>query len=328
MDWTRILANVVGELFHPVTAAYAIAAIGLNVHFGLTGLLNMGQAGFMLIGAYGFAITTLAGHSAAMGLLVAIAASTVFALLLGMPTLRLRGDYLAIVTIAAAEIVRLIGRSTSMTWLTGGNAGIAGDGFKNSFHATCLLPDGNSTILWWTYPNCYSNSWWLRIVAWTLVGLLCLLVWRLTRSPWGRVLKGIREDEDAVRSLGKSVYSYKMQSLILGGGLGALGGVIFVLPQAVQADSMGRPTTFFVWTLLLLGGAATVFGPVIGSMLLWAVLMLIKTVLRDVVPSTVLRTEQIEMFSFIVVGLTLMLLVIFRPQGILGDKKELSINVR
>jgi len=328
MDWTRILANVVGEFFSPITAAYAIAAIGLNVHFGLTGLLNMGQAGFMLIGAYGFAITTLAGHSALTGLLVGLAASVVFALLLGMPTLRLRGDYLAIVTIAAAEIVRLVGRSTSMTWLTGGNAGIAGDGFKDAFHATCLLPEGNSTILFWTYSNCYSNSWWLRIVGWLAVALFCLLVWRLMNSPWGRVLKGIREDEDAVRSLGKSVYSYKMQSLILGGALGAIGGIFFSLPQAVQADSMGRPTTFFVWTLLLLGGAATVFGPVLGSMLLWAVLMLVKSVMRDVIPSTVLNTEQIEMFSFIIVGLTLMLLVIFRPQGILGDKKELAINVR
>ena len=328
MDWTRILANVVGEFFSPITAAYAIAAIGLNVHFGLTGLLNMGQAGFLLIGAYGFAITTLAGHSALMGLLVGLAAATIFAFLLGIPTLRLRGDYLAIVTIAAAEIVRLIGRSTSMTWLTGGNAGIAGDGFKNAFHETCPFPTGNTTVLWWTYPNCYSNSWWLRIVAWVLVGLFCLLVWRLMNSPWGRVLKGIREDEDAVRSLGKSVYSYKMQALVLGGVLGAIGGIVFVLPQAVQADSMGRPTTFFIWTLLLLGGAATVFGPVLGSIMLWSVLMLIKSVMRDVIPTAVLSSEQIEMFSFIVVGATLMLLVIFRPQGILGDKKELAINVR
>src|SRR5690606_24292307 len=125
MDWTRILANVVGEFFSPLTAAYAIAAIGLNIHFGLTGLLNMGQAGFMLIGAYGFAITTLAGGSALAGILVGLVAAVVFSLILGMPPLRLRGDYLAIVTIAAAEIVRLIARSTSMTWLTGGNAGIA-----------------------------------------------------------------------------------------------------------------------------------------------------------------------------------------------------------
>ncbi len=96
------------------------------------------------------------------------------------------------------------------------------------------------------------------------------------------MLKGIREDEDAVRSLGKSVYSYKMQSLVLGGGvIGAAAGIIYVLPRAVQPDSMGRPMTFFVWTILLLGGAATVFGPVLGgSIIFWAALMLIKSVMR------------------------------------------------
>jgi neutral amino acid transport system permease protein len=86
--------------------------------------------------------------------------------------------------------------------------------------------------------------------------------------------------------------------------------------------------TFYVWTILLLGGAATVFGPVLGSILLWTTLMLIKTVLRDVVPTTVMRSEQIEMLGWVLVGLTLMLLVIFRPQGILGDRKELAIDVR
>jgi branched-chain amino acid transport system permease protein len=86
--------------------------------------------------------------------------------------------------------------------------------------------------------------------------------------------------------------------------------------------------TFFVWTILLLGGAATVFGPVLGSMIFWAALMLIKSVMRSTVPPEVMRTEQIEQFGWIVVGVTLMLLVIFRPQGVLGDKKELAINVR
>ena len=86
--------------------------------------------------------------------------------------------------------------------------------------------------------------------------------------------------------------------------------------------------TFFIWTILLLGGAATVFGPVLGSIIFWAGLMLIKTVMRDGVPETIMRNEQIEQFGWIIVGVTLMLLVIFRPQGILGDKKELAINVR
>ncbi|WP_372593100.1 branched-chain amino acid ABC transporter permease [Actinotalea sp.] len=326
MDWSRILTNVVGEAFAPTTAAYALAAIGLNIHFGLTGLLNMGQAGFMLLGAYGFAITATAGWPLWASLLTALAAAALFGLILGVPTLKLRGDYLAIVTIAAAEIVRLVGRSTSLTWLTGGNAGIAGDGFKESFQATSPLGDGRTQIGPFEYSNSLSNSWWVRIVAWVLVALALYLVWRWTRSPWGRVLKGVREDEDALRSLGKNVYSYKMQALVLGGLFGALAGIIYALPRAVQPDSMGRPMTFYVWTILLLGGAATVFGPVLGSILLWTILMFVTSFLREIVPDTVLRTEQIAMLGWVLVGLTLMLLVIFRPQGILGDKKELSIN--
>lgn len=326
MDWTRILSQVAGEIVAPTTAAYALAAIGLNIHFGLTGLLNMGQAGFMLLGAYGFAIATIGGWPLWAAVLVAVATAAVFALILGIPTLKLRGDYLAIVTIAAAEIVRLIGRSTSMTAITGGNAGLAGDQYKYTFEDLSPFPDGNFALGPWSYSNNLSNSWWLRIVAWALVGLACLLVWRLMNSPWGRVLKGVREDEAAVRSLGKNVFAYKMQSLVLGGVLGAVAGILFVLPRAVQADSLGRPVTFYIWTILLLGGAATVFGPVLGSILLWTVLMLIKTVMRDVVPASIMRPEQIEMFGWVLVGVALMLLVIFRPQGILGDKKELAIH--
>ena len=136
----------------------------------------------------------------------------------------------------------------------------------------------------------------------------------------------IRDSEDAVRSLGKNVYSYKMQALVLGGVIGSLAGILYVLPRAVQPDSMGRSMTFFIWTILLLGGAATVFGPVLGSIIFWAVLALVKLTLRDVVPTTILRSEQIEQFGWIIVGVALMLLIIFRPQGILGDKKELAIN--
>ncbi|RYV52752.1 branched-chain amino acid ABC transporter permease [Pengzhenrongella frigida] len=326
MDWTRILGQVAGEIVAPTTAAYALAAIGLNIHFGLTGLLNMGQAGFMLLGAYSFAIATIAGWPLWAAVLVAVASAVVFATILGIPTLKLRGDYLAIVTIAAAEIVRLIGRSTSMTRITGGNAGLAGEKYKYTFEELSPFPDGEFSLGPWQYSNNLSDSWWLRIVAWTVVGLACLLMWRLMNSPWGRVLKGVREDEDAVRSLGKNVFAYKMQSLVLGGVLGALAGILFVLPRAVQADSLGRPVTFYIWTILLLGGAAAVFGPVLGSILLWTVLMLIKTVMRDVIPTTVMRSEQIEMFGWVLVGIALMLLVIFRPQGILGDKKELAIR--
>lgn len=326
-DWSRILANVGGEVFAPATAAYALAAIGLNLHFGMTGLINMGQAGFMLMGAYGFAIATMNGWSLWMAVLAGLAAAAVFAVILGIPTLSLRGDYLAIVTIAAAEIARLTVRSSSLTALTGGNAGIAGNDFKGSFQETCPLPAGSWALGPFQYPNCLSNSWWLRIVAWTLVAVALVLVWRWMRSPWGRVLKGIREDEDAVRALGKNVYGYKMQALVLGGLFGALGGMIYVLPSAVQADALGRTLTFNIWTILLLGGAATVFGPVLGSILMWTVLMLIKSTLRAL-PFDFITGTQAEAFSWILVGVTLMLLVIFRPQGILGDRKEVAIDAR
>ncbi|GEA84229.1 MAG: branched-chain amino acid ABC transporter permease [Cellulomonas sp.] len=328
MDWTRILINVAGEAFAPATAAYALAAIGLNIHFGMTGLLNFGQAGFMLLGAYAYAITAIAGWPFFASVIAAMVAAVLFGILLGIPTLKLRGDYLSIVTIAAAEIVRIISRSTSLTWLTGGNSGLSGgDGYKSSFESLCPFPDGTTTIWLWTYPNCTSSSWWLRLVAWVAVAIGCVLVWRWMRSPWGRVLKGVREDEDAVRALGKNVYGYKMQALVLGGIGGAIAGIFYTLPTSVQADAMGRTMTFNIWTILLLGGAATVFGPVLGSILLWTVFMLVKSVLRDAELSFISSTQS-EAFSWMLVGLTLMLLVIFRPQGILGDKKELAIDVR
>lgn len=328
MDFGQLLTNVLNEMLGPVAIAYALAAIGLNIHFGLTGLINMGQAGFMLLGAYGFAIATIQGAPLLVAFVVAVAVAVVFALLLGLPTLKLRGDYLAIVTIAAAEIVRMVGRSTALTELTGGSEGLTGNSFKHTFQDASPFPDDRWTLGPLTLATNASNSWWLRIVGWTLVLLACLLVWRLMRSPWGRVLKGIREDEEAVRALGKNVYGYKLQALVLGGALGALGGVVIVLASSVQADSLGRPVTFNTWTILLLGGAATVFGPVLGSLLFWGALVLVRGVLRGVVPPDVLSVQQIEQIGWVLVGLTLMLLIVFRPQGILGDKKELAINAR
>ncbi|GAA2241395.1 hypothetical protein GCM10010401_12700 [Rarobacter faecitabidus] len=326
MDWARVLQQSLGELIAPTTAAYVLAAIGLNVHFGFTGLLNMGQAGFMLLGAYGFAIATIQGASFWVALLIAGVSGAVFALILGIPTLKLRGDYLAIVTISAAEIIRMIGRSTVFDQWTGGSSGLTGNSFKSEFQSLSFLPDGTTTIGPWGYANNGSDSWWLRIVAWTLVALAVLLVWLLTRSPWGRVLRGIREDEDAVRALGKNVFGYKLQALVTGGVLGALAGVIYILPRAVQPDSMGRTMTFWVWTVLLLGGAATVFGPVIGSMIFFSVYMFVRSGMRIAVPESALTSTQVEQFGGLLVGVVLMLLVIFRPQGIFGNKKELAFD--
>ncbi len=326
MDWVRVLSQAAGELIAPTTAAYALAAIGLNLHFGFTGLLNMGQAGFMLLGAYGFAIATIHGAPLWLAVLIAAGLGAGFALLLGVPTLKLRGDYLAIVTISAAEIVRMIGRSTLFDEQTGGSSGLTGNSFKSDFQSLSPLPDGTTSIGMWGYANNGSDSWWLRIVAWALVLLAVALVWLLVRSPWGRVLKGIREDEDAVRALGKNVYWYKMQALVLGGVLGSLAGILYVLARAVQPDAMGRTMTFWVWTVLLLGGAATVFGPVIGSMIFFSLYMVVRSGIRVAMPEAILSSTQVEQVGGMLVGIVLMLLVIFRPQGILGNKKELAFD--
>ncbi|WP_314687154.1 branched-chain amino acid ABC transporter permease [uncultured Bifidobacterium sp.] len=326
MDFTTVIGNSLGELIAPTTAAYALAAIGLNIHFGMTGLLNMGQAGFMLLGAYGFAITQSMGWSLFASLLAALVLAAIYALLLGIPTLKLGPDYLSMVTLASAEIIRIIGRSTSLTNLTGGSAGISPQNFTEKFEGSSPLPNGSTTFLLWTYSNNIANSWWMRIVAWSLVLIAVLLTWRWFHSPWGRVLKGIREDENAVRSLGKSVTTFKLQSLFLGGAFGAIAGIVFVLPRSVQPDSLGRQVTFYTWTILLLGGAATIFGPILGSCLLWVLLTFTKELMRGAIPATLISSDQVEALGWVIVGVALMCLVIFRPQGLLGDRKELAFN--
>ncbi len=321
-----VLLNVLREAIAPSTAAFALAAIGLNIHFGLTGLLNMGHAGFMLLGMYGYAIVIRDGGTMWEGLLAGFVAAAAFALLLGWPTLKLRGDYLSIVTIAASEMIRYLGRSQKLASLTGGATGIRGNDFKAPFEELSPFPDAMVTIGPFSLHGSRSTSWWLLVVSWGLVALFLLFYWMLARSPWGRVLKGIREDEDAVRSLGKNVYYYKMQALVIGGVIAALSGILWALGNSVQPDSMGRPTTFWVWTLLLLGGAATVFGPALGSVLFWSALVLVKGVAGELIPDSVMSPDQIEPFSLALVGVTLMLLVTFRPQGILGNKRELAFH--
>ncbi len=320
MDFGFIISNAAGEIFSPTTAAYALAALGLAVHFGYSGLLNFGQAGFMAVGAYGFAISTLTFNVPFfIGLLIAVVAASIFALLLGIPTLRLRADYLAIVTIASAEIVRYIVTTNQLTAVTGSANGLAA--FEGGFYEMNPFPAGD-------YFGMNNRDFFIRIVGWGLVALCCTLVWLLMRSPWGRVLKGIREDENAVRSLGKNVYAYKMQALVIGGVLGALAGMVFTLPRgAVQPANYGTELTFFLYTCLLLGGLGTVLGPVIGAMIFWVVLSLTQGLLFGAIESgaiTFLNTVQAGQLRFILVGVALMLLMIFRPQGVFGNKKELA----
>ncbi len=162
------------------------------------------------------------------------------------------------------------------------------------------------------------------------------MVFLLMRSPWGRVLKGIREDEDAVRSLGKNVYLYKMQSLVLGGLFGAIAGFFVALQHTnMNPTWVATDTTFFAYTVLLLGGAARVFGPVAGSIIFWFLISFLDLVFDEltsgsdpILPTWLMDNQQASLMRLIFMGLALMLLMIYRPQGIFGDRRELAIDAR
>jgi neutral amino acid transport system permease protein len=310
---------------------FVLLAVGLNVHFGYTGLLNFGQVGFALLGAFGIAVSVVRWDLPFwVGIIIGLGAAVLLALLLGIPTLRLRADYLAIVTIAAAEILRLIFRSVGATAVTGGTRGLSG--FNEGFVALAPWTGGRQYDILGTRWS--GAQLWLALVGWTLVALTSLLVWSLMRSPWGRVVKAIREDEDAARSLGKNVYAYKMQSLVLGGVIGALGGTMYALGLgSVNPDQYQNANTFLAYTALILGGAARIWGPVIGGMILLFLVQFADTGLKalisnGIIPDSLLSPTDVASLRFVLIGVGLMALLVFRPQGILGDRREVMLDAR
>jgi ABC-type branched-subunit amino acid transport system permease subunit len=324
IDFGVLLSNGISQLIGPSAIFLALLALGLNVHFGYTGLLNFGQIGFALVGGYGMGIA-VANYGLPLwaGVLVGMACGVVLALLLGIPTLRLRADYLAIVTIAASEILRLITRSTSQTDFTGGSQGLTG--FGGSYVAANPFDRPDYSILGLVVRN---DVLWAICVGWTVVALCTVLVFLLARSPWGRVLKAIREDEDAARALGKNVFAYKMQALALGGVFGALGGIVYALAtQSLTPDFYSPPQTFFAYAALILGGAGRVLGPVIGAMIFWFLLSVTDGFLRQATAGsdpliTFIETQDVGAIRFVLMGLFLGLMMVFRPQGILGRRRE------
>lgn len=391
-------------------AVFALAAIGVNLNYGYTGLLNFGPVAFMAAGAYGMGLVITAGGTGAwifvLGILVGLAAASFLALLLGLPTLRLRGDFLAITTIAAGEVLRValrsenffsmaiilllvVGGSGLLTWWlpqieatasrwAAGVGAIAVMGVASSliWRAEILLgetggpfgvprPDEPSIVerfySWNPYPSGeYSltdiavigdilgaipwlddvlnrtafndRQMWVITITWALVALCSFIVWRLVASPWGRVLKAIREDEDAARAVGKNAFAYKLQSFVVGGMITALAGIMRAMDQAFfNPQQFQTQTTFFIWTVLILGGAATIRGPIAGAIIFWFFVIFIEGILDQMVdegwiPESVLDPNQVSSVRFVVLGITLASLMIWRPQGMFGKKEEALLD--
>jgi branched-chain amino acid transport system permease protein len=306
-----------------VAGIYTIFTLGLQVQFGYTGLLNFGHVGFMAIGAYTMAILTVkAGLSMWLAAVVAVVVSALSGVIVGLPTLRLRSDYFAIVTIAFGEIVRYV--ATNQDNWTGGSQG-----------TTNLGPIGQATE--------FSSSWdrfqsWLGgelhigskdtvmlIVVWAAALVLLTVVAALLRTPWGRVLKAIREDEDAAASLGKNAFAYKLQSLALGAALAGLAGCFYGWQFSFFSPDDFQPLlTFFAWMILLLGGAGRVFAVPVGA-LLFGVLFA-GTRFFTFAPFSLLDSAQRAYVRLILIGLVLIGLMLFRPQGILGKREEMVLE--
>lgn len=297
-----------------VTGIAGIFALGIQLNAGSTGILNVGQVGFMAIGAYTFAIL-VADYELSMwlALLAGQIAAIVTALLLGLTALRLRADYFAIATIAFAEIVRLVAQNARE--LTGGNQGIGGfdrdwrrvsDAMSGFFEGIGL---GDSHLL----P--------LLVVTWGLFLVLLGAIRYAIGTPWGRVILTVREDEAAAQAIGKNVLAYKLQSLSIAAALGALAGFLFALQLRFLVPQSFDPTfTFLAYAAVILGGLGSYVGVIVGTVIVWVLLELTRFLELPI------SSDRIAAIRFILVGLALIVLSMARPQGLFGKREEMVLR--
>jgi branched-chain amino acid transport system permease protein len=298
-----------------LAGTYTIFALGLQLNVGYTGIINFGQVGFAAIGAYTMAIlVTDVGLSFWVSLPLAILVAVGFGLLIGLPALRLRADYFAITTIAAAEAIRFTAQNARD--LTGGNQGLLG--FSDDWDSVAETIEGWLQSLGWSDPE---PLFPLLIVVWAVALLATLGLWRLQRTPWGRVLRAVREDEDAARAVGKNVFVYKLQSLSIAATLGAISGFFIALNlNFINPDAFQPLVTFLGYAVLILGGLASYWGVAVGAILFWTLLEGLRFI------DLPLEDAEIAALRFIIVGLALILLMAFRPQGLFGKREEMVLG--
>jgi branched-chain amino acid transport system permease protein len=304
---------------------YAIVGLGLQLNTGFTGIVNFGMAAFMAIGAYAMAILVLkAGFSFWLALPLAMLASMLFGVLVGLPSLRLRADYFAIATIAMAEVIRIFAQNARS--LTGGNQGL----FCKEDDPSVCYPDAWNSISE-SIENFVSNFWSdpptllpLLLVILVFVALATIGLIYLQGSPWGRVQRAIREDEDAALALGKNTLAFKLQSLAIAALLGSIAGFFLALDlRTVHPIDFEPLVTFFAFSVLILGGLANYKGVFVGSVIFWFVLE--GTRFIDL-PDPPFTETRIAALRLAITGLLLIGLMAFRPQGLFGKREEMVLG--
>lgn len=287
-----------------IAVIFAIFSIGLNLEWGFTGLINFGHVAFLAIGAYTTAMLNLRGVPLLPSVFLGMIIAGVCGGLLGIPTLRLREDYLAIVTIGFSEIIRFF--LLNEEWLTRGPMGL--HGYSRPFEDYIQSGDYNLFLL----------------LLSLIILLLCyLMLERLIKSPWGRVLKSIREDEDVPTSLGKNVFSFKIQSLVLGSAIAGLSGSLLAFYlQYINPRNFMPIETFYAWIVIVLGGSGNNRGTILGALILWSFFSGTRFV-QGHLPIT---PTQMGALRIMFIGLALIILMMFKPEGLLGKKDELTLE--
>ena len=357
---------------------YALSALGLNLQWGYAGLINFGHVAFMTVGAYTTVLLSAKGVPLFLAVIIGVAIAALLGLLIGMSTLRLREDYLAIVTIGVSELLRLI--ALNEEWLTKGSFGIQRYPLPLARFEPNLIQKymliGILTLLaifaaWQLWRGLrsqwregqeiqgksYQPTQQISLIIWGILGLgmiltiyingcaalldynykagLMLLVllavaivyWGLellVKSPWGRVLKAIREDEEIARALGKNVFWYKLQAFMLGGAIAGVAGAFYAWQlTTIYPSNFQTIVTFNVWTMVVLGGAGSNPGAILGAIVFWAYDALTRFYLPKL---GWFDSSGQGAFRVMVIGLILMLLMMWRPQGILGKQEELTLE--
>ena len=303
---------------------YSIFALGLNVHWGFTGLFNIGIAGFFAVGAYTSALLTtpppdsaqfedfiFGGNWARPGFfdfgidawfVLALGgaglACALVALVIGYVTLRLNDDYLAIATLGIAEAVRLF--FLNEKWVANGSKGL--------YRIPEFLGD-------WVSPDRYDYLY--MVVVLVVLAALFVAVQRAVNSPWGRVLRAIREDEVAAEASGKNVFNFKLQSFVLGAVIMGIGGALYAHHIRFLAPPTFDPllATFVIWAMLMVGGTGNNLGAIIGAFVVWGIwtgTQFLPGALSD--PN----------FRFFMIGVLIVAVMLLRPDGILGEVRRVA----
>lgn len=276
---------------------FMLLALSLNLEFGYTGLGNFGKVAFFMVGAYIYAIAIQVGLPFYLSLGLCALVASILGALVSLPALRLREDYLAITTIAFGEIVRIIFKAEQS--IAGGVWGIS---------IPSIFRDLNLSIRMSVVAN--------LLLVYFVVIVVFIALQLLTNSPYGRVLRAIREDDEAVSVLGKNVIYYKVQVFMIGSAVAGLSGGLYAQYLRFIEPNMFLPlVTFFVWIMLILGGSGNNKGALVGALLV-EFISRGSRILKDYVTLPV----DAHNVQYIMFGILIILIIMYRPDGLVREK--------